>query len=460
MRMGCAVIFFWAAACLAQRGPLLLPAAVGTYCLPCHNPRLAEHSIQLDPVKAREPWADRATFERVLRQLRARAMPPAGNPRPDEKTYTALVEDLASALDATRTVTPVRISDDELAWRLARFLWNAAPDEALLQLARQNRLRDPVVLEAQLQRMLADAKISALVSGFFDPWLELNQLTTLPADATAFPELDADMRGALKRETEMFVESQLHEDRPAIELWTANYTFVNERLARLYGIAGVSGPQFRRVQIDGTRRAGLLGQASILTITSVLTRHAAVDGPSTSPASRARWIRTHFLDIPLRDPLPNPTPMLKGVLLSQQLREIPDPSCDACHSNFLPLGYALENFDPLGRWRDQFAHQPIDASGTLADGTEFEGPDGLRRVLLPRADAFYTTLTEKLLDYAIGGAAAAAQPTPPESIPPFAQSSVEARISATGGRRCWPESPARCSDPGHGARYTAPRCPT
>lgn len=345
------------------------------------------------------------------------AMPPAGNPRPDEKTYAALVDHLAEAMDSRQQSAPLPISDSELAQRTAKLLWNGPPDGTLLELARQNRLRDPAVLQQQIKRMLAAARVSSFVTGFFDPWLELNRLSTMPADTTAFPEFGMELRRAFQRETELFVESQLRADRPAIELWTANYTFVNDRLAQFYGIAGVTGPEFRRVQIDGTRRAGLLGQAGILTITSVLTRHEAVGGPSTSPASRARWIRTHFLGIPLRDPLPNPTPMLKGALLSQQLRELPDPSCDACHSNFLPLGYALENFDELGRWREQFAHQTIDVSGTLADGTEFEGPEGLRGVLLKRADAFYTTLAEKLLGYAMGGAAAITRPTPPESMP-------------------------------------------
>ncbi len=265
--------------------------------------------------------------------------------------------------------------------------------------------------------MLADQKIAAFVDGFFDSWLGLDQLATMPADAAAFPEFDPALRRALKRETELFVESQLRDDRPAIELWTAKYTYLNDRLARHYGIPNVTGPEFRRVTLDGTGRAGLLGQGSFLIVTSMLTEHPSLGEPSTSPANRARWIRTHFLGLQLRDPLPKPSPLLKGVLLSEQLRSLPDPSCEACHANFLPLGYALENFDTLGRWRAEADHEPIDVSGAMADGTEFTGPDGLRRVLLERRDAFYTTITERLLAYALAGKPGLAQPTPAARMP-------------------------------------------
>jgi hypothetical protein len=176
---------------------------------------------------------------------------------------------------------------------------------------------------------------------------------------------------------------------------------VNDRLAQHYGIANVSGPEFRRVTIEGTERAGLLGEGSLLAVTSVLTRHAAVDAPSTSPAARAKWIRLHFLGVSAPHPIPGIPPLQKGVLLSAQLRTLPDPSCNACHSNFFPMGYALENFGPLGQWRDEADHEAIDVSGTLADGTEFTGPAELRRVLLERQDAFLTTITERLLEYAV-----------------------------------------------------------
>jgi hypothetical protein len=392
------------------------------YCLPCHNSRLAEARISFDSLDSERPWTQADTWERVLRQLRARTMPPADNPRPDPKTYEALVSSLASSLDrgdAQRsTAAPQRLPDPELAERLAKFLWDSAPDAALLDLAKKSRLHDPAVLETQVRRMLRDPRITGFAGGFFEEWLGLNQLATMPADAAAFPEFDPELRHDLQRETALFIESQLREDRPAMELWTANYTYLNDRLARHYGIRNVPpGPGFRRVTTEGTERAGLLGQGSFLTATSVLTRHAAVDAPSTSPAARAKWIRIHFLGVPVPHPIPGIPPLQKGILLSAQLRTLPDPSCTACHSNFFPMGYALENFDPLGRWRTEAEGQEIDPSGALVDGTEFTGPAELRHVLLERQDAFLTTVTERLLAYAIASKAGIFEPTPAERMP-------------------------------------------
>jgi len=417
-----------AAAGPSAPSPSGLAAAIGAYCVPCHNARLAEANLALDALDSQRPWAEADTWERVLRQLRARTMPPTDNPRPDPKTYEALVSELASALDRgepretpsehqRRPAAPRGPADLELAARLANLLWSSAPDAALLEVARKGRLHDPAVLETQVRRMLADAKIAGLVSGFFDDWLGLNQLATMPADAAAFPEFDPSLRQAMQRETELFVESQLRENRPAVELWTANYTYVNDRLARHYGILNISGPEFRRVTLEGIERAGLLGQGSFLAATSVLTRHAAVDAPSTSPAARAKWIRLHFLGVFAPHPIASIPPLQKGVLLSAQLRTLPDPSCNACHSNFFPMGYALENFDPLGRWRTDAENEPIDVSGTLADGTEFTGPAELRRVLLERRDAFLTTIAERLLAYAVAGKPGISRPTPAERMP-------------------------------------------
>jgi hypothetical protein len=394
---------------------------VRTYCVACHNGRIAEGKVALDALDSERPWAESDTWERVLRQLRARTMPPTENPRPDPKTYETLVLALGSALDRgdpqKAITTPRRVTDLELADRLATLLWKSAPDAALLEVARKGQLQNPAVLEAQVRRMLTDAKIAGLVRGFFDECLGLNQLASMPADAAAFPEFDAPLRQALLRETELFLESQIRENRPAVEIWTANYTYLNDRLARHYGIANVRGPEFRRVTLQGTERAGLLGQGSFLTATSVLTRHAAVDAPSTSPAARAKWIRMHFLGVTAPHPIPGIPPLQKGILLSAQLRTLPDPSCTACHSNFFPLGYALENFDPLGRWRMEAESEPIDTSGTLADGTEFTGPDELRDVLLERQDAFLTTITERLLAYAAGEKPGIFQPSPAERMP-------------------------------------------
>ena len=395
--------------------------AISTYCVPCHNSRLAEAKVALDTLDPGRPWIQSDVWERVLRQLRARTMPPTENPRPDPKTYETLISALASDLDRGDPQKPVaapqRAPDLELATRLAKLLWNSTPDAALLDVARKDQLHISAVLETQVRRMLADAKIAGLVGGFFDEWLGLNQLATMPADAAAFPEFDSQLRKDLQQETQLFLESQLREDRPAMELWTADYTFVNDRLARHYGIRDVSGPEFRHVKLQGTERAGLLGQGSFLTETSALTQHAAVDAPSTSPAARGKWIRTHFLGVSVPHPIPNIPPLQKGILLSAQLRTLPDPSCTACHSNFFPMGYALENFDPLGRWRAEAGDESIDVSGTLVDGTEFTGPAELRHVLLERRDAFLTTITERLLAYAVAGKAGIFEPSPPERMP-------------------------------------------
>lgn len=402
-----------------------LSAAIATYCVPCHNARLAEGKIALDALDPQHPWAEADLWERVLRQLRARTMPPTENPRPDSKTYDALVSDLASALDRGdprhTPAVPQRVADPELAARLAKLLWNGAPDAELLNVTKRNGLHNPAVLETQVRRMLADPKVAGLVGGFFDEWLGLNQLATMAADPSAFPEFDPPLREALRRETELFVESQLREDRPMVELWTAKYTYLNDRLARHYGIANVAGNEFRKVTFqatgDGIERAGLLGQGSFLITTSALTRHPAVNEPSTSPAARAKWIRTHFFGIPMRPPLPNLPQLRQGVLLSAQLRTLPDPSCTACHSNFFPPGYALENFDPMGRWRTEFGGEEIDASGVLVDGTEFTGLAELRRALLERQDAFLTTIAERLLSYALDGKPGLSLPTSAQRMP-------------------------------------------
>jgi hypothetical protein len=394
---------------------------VSKYCITCHNARIAEGKVSFHTLDAERPWAEAETWERVLRQLRARTMPTTDAPRPDSKTYEMMVSALASALDRgdsqKAAATVQRAPDLELAARLAKLLWNAAPDAGLLGVARKGRLHDPSVLETQVQRMLADPKVAGLVSGFFREWLGLNQLAAMPADALAFPEFDSSLRQALERETDLFLMSQLREDRPAIEIWTANYTYLNDRLARHYGIRNVSGPGFRRVALPNNQRAGLLGEGSFLTFTSVLTKHAAVDAPSTSPAARAKWIRSHFLGVASPHPIPGIPPLQKGILLSAQLRTLPDPSCNACHSNFFPLGYALENFDPLGRWRTEAENESIDASGTLADGTELTGPAELRNVLLERRDAFLATITERLLAFALGGQAGIFASTPAERMP-------------------------------------------
>jgi hypothetical protein len=251
--------------------------------------------------------------------------------------------------------------------------------------------------------MLSDAKSKAFVAGFFGSWLELDRLADVKPDPQFFPDFDEPLREAFRRETDLFIESQLREDRDPLELWSANYTFLNERLARHYGIPNVSGPEFRRVTASGPERAGLLAQGSILTITSHTNTSAVMGEPAASAATRGKWIRKHFLGVNPPPPANNNFSRQKGMPLSKQTRALPASPCTNCHRNFFPLGYGLENFDPLGRWRTHDGSEPVDASGTMVDGTPFTGPFELRRALLERSDAFRTTLTEGLLAYAIKG---------------------------------------------------------
>ena len=211
-----------------------------------------------------------------------------GAPRPDSKTYESTIAALTSALDRAARTTAGPLTDTELAVRLAKLIWNGEPDQPLRDAAAKGRLHDAQALQAQVRRMLADPRSTALVTGFFDAWLSLDQLTTMKWDSTLFPEFDDELRGALRRETELFVESQLREDRSPLDLWTANYTFLNERLARHYGIPNVSGPEYRRVTWPGPERAGLLAQGSILTLTSYPYNAYPVDVPTTSPAQRGK----------------------------------------------------------------------------------------------------------------------------------------------------------------------------
>ncbi len=295
-----------------------------------------------------------------------------------------------------------RISDLELSSRLSFFLWSSIPDDELLGLAERGQLKDPAMLEQQVQRMLADSRSKALVSNFAGQWLFLRNLRSASPDPEVFPYFDDNLREAFQQETELFFESLLREDRSALELLNADYTFVNERLARHYGIPNIYGSHFRRVQLSDENRGGLLGQGSILTVTSYANR--------TSPVQRGKWVLENILSAPPPPPPPN-IPELKqrneeGKILSmrQQMEQHrANPVCASCHKVMDPLGFALENFDGIGRWRDTDADAPIDSSGVLPDGTEFQGPAGLRKVLLlKRREQFVTTVTERLLTYALG----------------------------------------------------------
>jgi len=296
--------------------------------------------------------------------------------------------------------TPYRISDLELASRLSFFLWSTIPDDQLTTLAEQGKLHDPQVLTQQVRRMLADPKAESLVSNFADQWLFLRNLRGVEPDPDVFPDFDDNLRQSMVRETELLFESVMKEDRPVSDLLTADYTFLNERLARHYGIEGIYGDRFRRVPITDDARKGLLGQGSILTLTSVAIR--------TSPVARGKWILTNILGTPPPPPPPN-VPALKEdkdakalTMRERMSAHRANPFCATCHKVMDPIGFSLENFDAVGRWRNRDGDSKIDAADTMFDGTKVDGAAGLRNFLLARREVFVQTAAEKLLMYALG----------------------------------------------------------
>jgi mono/diheme cytochrome c family protein len=293
------------------------------------------------------------------------------------------------------------LTDVELASRLSFFLWSSIPDDQLLDVAAKGHLKDPKILEQQVRRMMADPRSQALVDNFAGQWLVLRNVRTAAPDPDLFPDFDDNLREAFQRETELFFESQLHEDRSVIELLSANYSFLNERLARHYGIDNVYGDRFRRVTFTDGRRGGILSHGSLLTVTSYPNR--------TSPVLRGKWLLETILGTPPPPPPPD-VPALAdrgegGKLASVRERlerHRQNPACSGCHSIMDPLGFALENFDAVGRWRTADAGATVDASGALPGGATFKGPAGLRDILIQRKDQFAANVTEKLLAYALG----------------------------------------------------------
>jgi mono/diheme cytochrome c family protein len=301
--------------------------------------------------------------------------------------------------------TAYRLTDLELASRLSFFLWSSIPDDELRAKAEAGKLHDPAVLEQQTRRMLADKRSRTLVDNFAESWLYLRNLRSMKPDPDAFPEWDENLREAFDQETALFFENLIREDRSVLELLSANYTFLNDRLARHYGIPGVYGGHFRKVALnDGpgnNRPGGLLGQGSVLTVTSYANR--------TSPVLRGKWVLENLLGSPPPPPPANVPSLVdknkKGKVLSVRQRmeqHRANPACAGCHSRMDPLGFALENFDGLGKWRTTDSETAIDPSGVLPDGTKFDGPLGLKKVLMTKQEEFTHTFAEKLLTYAIG----------------------------------------------------------
>jgi mono/diheme cytochrome c family protein len=300
--------------------------------------------------------------------------------------------------------TNYRVSDIELASRLSFFLWSSIPDEGLLAAAERGRLKDPEVLRQQVRRMLADRRADALIENFAGQWLLLRNLEAQRPDLPLFPDFDDTLRYAARRETELLFGVVLRENRSVQELLTADYTFVNERLARHYGIAGIYGNEFRRVKLADGRRRGILGHASILTVTSRPNR--------TSPVLRGKWILGNVLGTPAPEPpadvpaLPENETGTKATVRTVRERMLAhrmNPVCSGCHAMLEPPGFALENFDAVGKWRDiDESMAPVDASGAMPDGTKFAGLNDFRAALMKDPDVFATTVTKRLLTYALG----------------------------------------------------------
>jgi hypothetical protein len=286
-----------------------------------------------------------------------------------------------------------QIGDLELASRLSFFLWSSIPDEELLTIAERGKLTDPAI-------MLADPRSRSLVSNFVGQWLYLRNMERVLPDPVAFPNFDENLRHALQTETELLIESMYREDRSVVDLLNSDYTFLNDRLARHYGIDGIYGSEFRQVEITDKRRKGLLGQGSILTVTSYANR--------TAPTIRGKWILEQILGSHPPPPPPNvPTLEENNNTRELTMRERMEmhranPACAACHKVMDPIGFALENFDGLGRWRETMAGAAIDSSGVLPDGTSFDGPVGLQDLLLSKEELFVETFIERLLTYALG----------------------------------------------------------
>jgi len=297
---------------------------------------------------------------------------------------------------------PHRISDVELASRLSFFLWSSIPDDELLNLAIAGRLREPRVLEGQVRRMIADERADSLMTQFTGQWLQLRNLDKVTPDLLMFPDFDDNVRQAFRRETELFFTSIVRENRSVLDVLDADYTFLNERLARHYGIQGVYGSRFRRVTVTDPNRRGLLGQGSFLSLTSVANR--------TSPILRGKFVISNLLNTP---PLPPPAnvPLLEesapkdrpSTVREQLELHRANPVCASCHRNIDPVGFALENFDAVGQWQEKTREGlKIDSAGVLSDGTAVDGPVALRNALLARPDVFAGTVTEKLMIYALG----------------------------------------------------------
>ena len=319
---------------------------------------------------------------------------------PERRAEVALAQARLKALRrGPVTRAPELAADVELARRLATFLWSDVPDAPLLDAAQHGDLRDPIALNHQVVRMLRDRRSTAILDGFFATWLSLDKLKAAQPNPSVFPHVDLELLSAMAEETRLFVQSQVRGDRDAVELWTAPYTFVNERLARHYGLSGITGREFRRVSWPNANRAGLLGQAGPLTSHSMSGR--------TSPTARGTFVMKSYFGLHVPPPPANIPPLDERpgdspkTMRERMVVHRTNPACASCHAMFDPIGFALENFDATGRWRATEGGARIVASGVLTDGTRFNGPAELRAALLKYRAEYYANVTQRLMAYAL-----------------------------------------------------------
>ena len=376
--------------------PERMASLLESYCVNCHNSATRAGGLDLNRLKAGNIRESASTWELLLRRLRARRDPPAKLPRPDDNDYRAAISSLEQTLDAAYSTNPAltpaeRVSDAEWATRISDLIWGGAPDASLIEDAQKGRLRDVALLNRQMTRMLRDPRSSNFVTNFLQPWLSLDKVRSTVADE--------ELVQSMQTEARLFLESQIRDDRPVLELWTANYTFMNERLARHYLAGGVSGNSFMRFTWRDTNRGGILGLSGLLSSLSSASR--------TSPTIRGMYVLTRFLGIDASPPPANVPPLPETVaarerpMRDRMIDHQANPSCANCHSGFDPMGLALENFDSLGQWRNTDGGAPIDASGAFVDGSRFNGPAAFRAGLMKYSDAYYNNVTQQLLAYAL-----------------------------------------------------------
>ncbi len=389
---------------------------MNTYCVACHQGDRQSGNFSLDAVMTHlrtnplNLTEDSEVLERVVTRLVSRTMPPPNRDRPDDTTYrnaTSLLERLLDLNYPEPFSSSERASDTVLATRIAQLIWSSEPDEILLDAARRGRLSEPAGIDQQVKRMLADPRSERLAIDFLAGWLHIPDAAYSRPSFNSPQELDWELQQSMIRETQLFLDSQIRDDRTATEIWTANYSFLNERLARHYDVPNVSGSQYRRVTWPNNARAGILGQGSVLLLTSLYAPTAPEQPSRTSPTLRGKYILDTMIGVPPPPPPPAKKRLEDDGLNGSNTRKRVEaytslPQCGSCHRYFDPLGFALENFGVTGKFRAEDGGEPINASGTFVDGSPFNGPADFRNVLMKYKDAYLSNVTQALLSYSMG----------------------------------------------------------